>query len=122
MTSSSLPSGPKRSSAKSLRIRADKAQRRRSGVVEFSGARDGEITETNIEILEVTKFDATLGELNGANPDPQGNIKKFVAIGSEPLLSHYSSQLPLVIYAPEGVEIRYRAWQPGAKVAVEQDK
>lgn len=34
----------------------------------------------------------------------------FVAIGGEPLLLRYNSKLPLVVYAPQGVEVRYRIW------------
>lgn len=65
--------------------------------------------------------DVTLGELNGAKPDPQGDTRKFVGIGGEPQFFRYNSRLPLVVYAPEGVEIRHRVWRPGAKVEVDQD-
>ena len=32
----------------------------------------------------------------------------FVALGGEPYLVRYNSKLPVVVYAPEGVEARYR--------------
>ena len=34
----------------------------------------------------------------------------FVPVGGEPLLVRYNSKLPLVIYAPADVEVRYRIW------------
>jgi len=82
---------------------------------------DGEVKESTIMGWGFTRFDVTLGELNGAKPDPQGGTPKFVAIGGAPKFFRYNSRLPLVVYAPEGVEIRHRVWQPGAKVEVDQD-
>lgn len=81
----------------------------------------GEIVESNIEGWGFTRIDVTLGELNGAQPDPQGETRKFVTLGAEAKFFRYNSRLPLVVYAPQGVEIRYRVWQPGASVAVDQD-
>ena len=37
-------------------------------------------------------------------------VKKFVRIGGEPYLVRYNSKLPVVVYAPDGVEVRYRIW------------
>ncbi|MFT3760513.1 serine protease inhibitor ecotin [Thauera sp.] len=34
----------------------------------------------------------------------------FVQVGGEPMLVRYNSQLPLVIYAPSDIEVRYRIW------------
>jgi ecotin len=42
---------------------------------------------------------------------PDGNRQQaFVPIGGEPLLVRYNSKLPLVIYAPADVQVRYRIW------------
>lgn len=43
----------------------------------------------------------------------------FVQVGGEPMLVRYNSKLPLVIYAPEDVEVRYRIWsaEPQSKAA-----
>ena len=38
-------------------------------------------------------------------------VEKFVTLGGEPYLVRYNSRLPLVIYVPEGVEVRYRIWR-----------
>ncbi len=38
----------------------------------------------------------------------------FVPVGGEPLLVRYNSKLPLVIYAPADVQVRYRIWSAAA--------
>jgi ecotin len=38
----------------------------------------------------------------------------FVPVGGEPLLVRYNSKLPLVIYAPTEVQVRYRIWSAAA--------
>ena len=38
----------------------------------------------------------------------------FVLVGGEPLLVRYNSKLPLVIYAPADVQVRYRIWSAAA--------
>jgi len=42
---------------------------------------------------------------------PDGSRKQaFVRVGGEPQLVRYNSKLPLVIYAPDDIEVRYRLW------------
>ena len=41
----------------------------------------------------------------------------FVPVGGEPLLVRYNSKLPLVIYAPADVQVRYRIWSAAADSA-----
>jgi len=45
--------------------------------------------------------------------------KAFVQVNGEPQLVRYNSKLPLVIYAPADVEVRYRIWSatPGSTPA-----
>lgn len=46
---------------------------------------------------------------------PEGSRKQaFVQVGGEPMLVRYNSKLPLVIYAPAEVEVRYRIWSAAA--------
>jgi len=40
---------------------------------------------------------------------------RFVPLGGEPYLIRYNSRLPVVVYAPEGVEVRYRVWSAAPK-------
>ena len=47
---------------------------------------------------------------------PEGSRKEaFVRGGGEPALIRYNSRLPLVVYAPTDVEVRYRIWSAGAE-------
>ncbi len=57
---------------------------------------------------EVTGEDATLSTLMAA-PEGQAAVEQFVSGRS--ILIRYNSRLPVVIYAPEDYEIRYRLWQ-----------
>ncbi|WP_212629843.1 serine protease inhibitor ecotin [Pseudomonas sp. KB-10] len=42
---------------------------------------------------------------------PDGSRKQaFVRVGGEPQLLRYNSKLPLVIYTPDDIEVRYRLW------------
>ena len=36
-----------------------------------------------------------------------------VQVAGEPVMLRYNSKLPLVIFAPQDVEIRYRLWSAG---------
>jgi ecotin len=46
--------------------------------------------------------------------DPQAlKVERFIMLGGEPFLIRYNSRLPIVVYAPEGVEVRYRIWSAG---------
>jgi len=44
-------------------------------------------------------------------------VDRFVTVGGEPALRRYNSRLPLVVYVPVGVEVRYRVWRADAKTA-----
>ena len=56
------------------------------------------------------------GTLMAVDPDAP-KVDRFVAVGGEPYLIRYNSRLPVVVYVPEGVEVRYRVWsaEPEAK-------
>lgn len=52
--------------------------------------------------------------------DPNApNVERFITLGGEPKLLRYNARLPLVVYVPAGVEVRYRLWhaEPGATAA-----
>jgi ecotin len=43
--------------------------------------------------------------------DPSApKVARFIPLGGEPYLIRYNSRLPVVVYVPEGVEVRYRVW------------
>lgn len=43
---------------------------------------------------------------------PGSDRQAFVTIGAQPLV-RYNSRLPILIYTPEDVEVRYRLWRAG---------
>jgi ecotin len=62
-----------------------------------------------------------LGPMAGTRMASDPNVPKvnrFVTLGGEPYLIRYNSRLPIVVYVPEGVEVRYRIWNatPETKV------
>lgn len=38
-------------------------------------------------------------------------VNQFVSLGGGPHLLRYNSRLPIVVYVPTGVEVRYRVWR-----------
>ncbi len=77
----------------------------------------GQIVEETIEgwgfprfvIGEPGPMAGTLMAVDPAAP----KVARFVSLGGEPFLIRYNSRLPVVVYAPEGVEVRYRVWAAG---------
>jgi len=59
------------------------------------------------------KLGPMAGTLMAVDPDAP-KVERFIAVGGEPQLLRYNSRLPLVIYVPEGVQVRYRIWRAGA--------
>ena len=81
----------------------------------------GKIEDQNIEGWGFTRYVVSkLGPMGGTlmavDPDAP-NVPRFITIGGEPYLIRYNSRLPVVVYVPEGVEVRYRIWSatPDAK-------
>ena len=75
----------------------------------------GRIAAQNISGWGYTKYVVSeLGPLAGtlmAIDPQQPTVDRFVPLGGEPYLIRYNSRLPVVVYAPEDSEVRYRIWQ-----------
>ena len=56
---------------------------------------------------EVEKIGPAMSTLIGVPPGTP-KVKKFVA--GQPLQIRYNSRIPIVIYVPEGAEVKYRIW------------
>lgn len=56
-----------------------------------------------------------MGTRMAIDPDVP-KVMRFITLAGEPQLIRYNSKLPLVIYLPEGVEVRYRIWSAGSDV------
>ena len=50
------------------------------------------------------------GTLMSVDPN-EPKVDRFITLGGEPELLRYNSRLPLVVYVPGGVEVRYRIWR-----------
>jgi ecotin len=56
------------------------------------------------------------GTLMAVDPN-EPKKDRWITLGGEPELIRYNSRLPLVVYVPVGVEVRYRIWRAEEKVA-----
>ena len=77
----------------------------------------GKINEETIQgwgftCYKVNQLGPMAGTLMAADPNAP-KVNRFVTIGGEPYLIRYNSRLPVVVYVPEGVEVRYRIWSAG---------
>ncbi|BBO75890.1 ecotin [Desulfosarcina widdelii] len=63
----------------------------------------------------VSKLGAMAGTLMAVDPNSP-KVDRFVTLGGEPYLIRYNSRLPVVMYVPEGAEVRYRIWSAGAEM------
>lgn len=54
------------------------------------------------------------GTLMATDPDAP-KVNRFITLGGGPNLIRYNSRLPIVVYVPEDVEVRYRIWITGAE-------
>jgi ecotin len=62
----------------------------------------------------VSKLGPMAGTLMAIDPNAP-KVARFVTLGGDPYLIRYNSRLPIVVYVPEGVEVRYRIWTAGAE-------
>ena len=80
----------------------------------------GEIVEETIEGWGFPRFVVSaLGPMAGTlmAVDPATpKVARFITLGGDPFLIRYNSRLPVVVYAPEGVEVRYRIWSAGPEL------
>lgn len=65
----------------------------------------------------VSKLGPMAGTMMAIDPTAP-KVSRFITLGGEPYLVRYNSRLPIVVYAPEGVEIRYRIWSAGPETKV----
>jgi len=74
----------------------------------------GKIQQESIKGWGFTRYNVSqLGPMAGTRMaiDPDApKVERFITLGGEPYLIRYNSRLPIVVYAPEGVEVRYRIW------------
>ena len=84
----------------------------------FTGALEKEtIKGWGFPRYKVSKLGPMAGTLMAIDPNAP-KVSRFIALGGEPYLIRYNSRLPIVMYAPEGVEIRYRIWSARLEMKV----
>ena len=48
-------------------------------------------------------------------------VDRFITLAGDPYFIRYNSRLPVVVYVPEGADVRYRIWTAGAEaIAIEK--
>jgi ecotin len=63
----------------------------------------------------VSRLGPMAGTLMAVDPDAP-KVARFITLGGAPFIIRYNSRMPVVVYVPEGVEVRYRIWTAGAEV------
>ena len=75
----------------------------------------GKIQQETIKGWGFTRYNVSqLGPMAGTQiaVDPNApKVNRFITLAGEPYLIRYNSRLPVVVYVPEGVEVRYRIWK-----------
>jgi ecotin len=74
----------------------------------------GRIEQKTIEgwgftYYKVSKLGPMAGTLMAIDPNAP-KVKRFITLAGEPFIIRYNSRLPIVVYVPDGVEVRYRIW------------
>lgn len=66
---------------------------------------------TRYVVSELGPMGGTLMAIDPSVP----KVERFITLGGEHYLIRYNSRLPVVVYVPEGVGVRYRIWSAGAE-------
>lgn len=79
----------------------------------------GKIEEETIEgwgfpRYMVSRLGPMAGTLMAIDPNLP-KVSRFITLSGERYLIRYNSRLPVVVYVPEGVEVRYRVWSAGSE-------
>jgi ecotin len=75
----------------------------------------GEIEAVTIKGWGFTRYVVEkIGPMAGtlmAPPPGTEKVERFIPLRGAPYLVRYNSKLPIVVYVPEGAEVRYRIWR-----------
>lgn len=69
------------------------------------------------DYYELKELGPMAGTLMAVDPKLP-KVERFITLGGDPRLLRYNSRLPLVIYLPKGVDVRYRIWRGDQKTEV----
>lgn len=80
----------------------------------------GNIEKETINGWGYTRYNVSkIGPMAGTRMAVDPNVPKvtkFITLAGDPYIVRYNSRLPIVVYVPEGVEVRYRIWTTRAEV------
>jgi ecotin len=80
----------------------------------------GKVEEVELKGWGYSYFELKeLGPMAGTRMGVLGNAKPvdtFVRVSHELPLLRYNSRMPIVVYVPNGVEVRYRIWKAGDEI------
>jgi ecotin len=65
----------------------------------------------------ISKLGPMAGTLMSVDTE-EPKVARFITLGGDPYIIRYNSRLPIVVYVPEGVEVRYRIWTAEAEIKV----
>lgn len=71
-------------------------------------------------LYRVTRLGPMTGTLMAVDPDTP-LVDRFVTLGGDPFFIRYNSRMPVVIYVPEGTEVRYRLWSAGPEIRMAEE-
>lgn len=85
----------------------------------------GELTETTLQGWGYTYYELPLGSGNVMStligvPAGHPRVTKFVSVQEK--LVRYNSRLPLVVYVPDGFEVKYRIFSAGPQQTAQKDR
>ncbi len=76
----------------------------------------GTLSEETIEGWGFPKYvvrsNGVVGGTLIAVPDGTPKVMTFVTLRTDPQLFRYNSKLPVVVYAPAGIIVKFRVWRP----------
>jgi len=88
----------------------------------FGGRIEKEVIEGwGFTCYMVSELGPLAGTMMAVDPK-MPKVERFVKLGGAPYLIRYNSRLPVVVYVPEGVEVRYRIWSAGDEIKMIEKK
>ncbi|MDH4047251.1 MAG: serine protease inhibitor ecotin [Gammaproteobacteria bacterium] len=76
----------------------------------FGGSLESRVAEGwGYRYFVIEKIVGPMSTMMACPPESQ-KVDRFVAVTCEGFLQTYNSKLPVVVYVPEGFEVRYRIW------------
>ena len=63
----------------------------------------------------VNRLGPMAGTMMAVDPDSP-RVEKFITLGGKQVFIPYNSRLPVVVYVPSDVEVRYRLWTAEAEI------